>query len=63
MCINVQCPQNALGYEPFSTSFLGLASAGFVAGVVGGFSDKSLIDGKLSRVVSLSDISVVLRVF
>lgn len=47
-------------YQPFSTSFFGLAAsvpAGLLAvGVLGGFNDKSLIDGKLSRTVSLSDI-------
>lgn len=44
--------------KPFSTSFLGFPSAVavFVLGVDGGFNDKSLIDGKLSRFASLSDI-------
>lgn len=47
-----------LNYKPFSTSFLALASVvdGLALGAVCGFNDKSLIDGKLSRAVSLSDI-------
>lgn len=50
---------DCIAHIPFSTSFFGLPSvplAGLALGVVCGFSDKSLIDGKLSRVASLSDI-------
>lgn len=57
---------SCIAHIPFSTSFFGLPSvplAGLALGVVCGFNDKSLIDGKLSRAASLSDILTFVFLF